>query len=729
MKTKARKYTSIVLKIIYLLGFNTHSIVQIHAQREPLFSHTPTTQQQVQHKVRPTLALFDTAGRERYKYQPIINAANRTGFQVVYHPITELIDIDNKYFPVKEYDAANFILSPQFLQTMDTSPVAQKILSLIKRFSQSPNKTTVLMFPPMGNMGRAPVLAIAKLFEQVSVSTTDNKNHYTRVFKNLTNRFLQLPIERRPLDFHTTLHIPHGGHPYKLSQLFSGETLPVALLPLNQNIYSQSIKNLFPLGIYYYNKNKKNHLVITSTSLNFTSIEENFQITPIDNNKKQELSLAIEETISNIYHLTTQNQNVHGLNLPGAIATRNATPIDRLSFLDNQNINKNKKNYTVAWMEIKQFAPPKPNESPKESEKRLREEKILTEYTVDSKLDYAWITINPQMYFNDHGRLKTKIEKFKKILSNSSKKLYERAKSTNTKTPEILVGFEIVNNIYSPHMPKNPAQDLYGKSYHDIPRPLDKTFWEKEFKRPLDTFLNLWKNPQISNNLKIGGVVLDLEMYCRKTTERFLATMGFSPQTISQFLPAQPNLKINPRLFSQYLIDKNLSKKYFSFLENKAEQLGKELRKFVHKRIPNGIIGCYAPNIATSWFYKGFYRGLSTKKNPIHLLTFNTRHHKKYLSQSNIQSHHIGVLMLSKLKNTNSFSIVDRVLQKHDGVWINRFSRLSEPSHNDWSNLEQAPLSTKDKTKFINYLRQKKDEQNIYQNLRPKKKSFILKNL
>lgn len=709
-----RKVLYILLKIIYFLMFNTHSVTHVYAEKKLMLSHTPTTLQPHRGIERPTLALFDTAKRERYFYQPIIDMAQASGFTVAYHPITQLIDMPNDSFPLEKYNVAGFVLCPQFLQTMQTSPVSQKILSLINKFSRQAHTTTICMFPPVSLKQRAPLNAFAKLFEQLGISPHNGyrsrqpRDLYT--FKALTNRFLQHPLERRPLTYHTTLHLPNKGQSYNLSQAFSGKILPVALLPLKQQRYSQQIKNLFPLAIYYYNPLRKNHLVITSSSICFSSISENFQICPMQKNKRKELELAVHETISNIYHLATQKETTSGLNLQKTLSSPEAVfpnPIDTL--IKDVPRKRTKTNDTVAWMEIRPFSPPLPKTPRDKIKKRLRDRQKLADYTLNSELNHLWITINPQMYYSPIGRLKDEKERLKKTFSTFTKKLAQQARKTGRRLPKILIGFEITNNIYKPNMPKSPAQDLYGISYPDIPRPLDKTFWEREVKRPLEIFLQLWKDPSISHGIEISGVVLDLEMYCRKTTESFIATMGLSTETIAQFLRSPLTAPLDPKLFSQHLVSNGLATKYFSFLEGAATKLGTELRRFIHKRIPRAIIGCYAPNISIDWFYKGIYKGLSTRQDPLRLFTFNTEYnsHRPWLEKNGIQSRHLGVLMLSKLKTTKDFSWVDKILQKHDGVWLNRFSRIIEPSHDDWSNLEQTKLSPHDRALFAKYLRNK----------------------
>ncbi len=120
-----------------------------------------------------------------------------------------------------------------------------------------------------------------------------------------------------------------------------------------------------------------------------------------------------------------------------------------------------------------------------------------------------------------------------------------------------------------------------------------------------------------------------------------------------------------------------------------------------------GLVGCYAPAISTSWFYRNFYKGLSHEK-PIYLLTFNNEitQHEEWLERAGIKTSHAGALMLSKLTSPEaSVSWVDHLLNRHGNLWINRFSRLVEPYiPYQWFTSEQTPLGEHEKLSFIEYL-------------------------
>ncbi|MCK4500076.1 hypothetical protein KAU11_06225, partial [Candidatus Babeliales bacterium] len=421
-----------------------------------------------------------------------------------------------------------------------------------------------------------------------------------RAFEQVTNRFLQLPLEYRSLPYHTTLKNPGTPQTFNVTQNINKEIMPIALMPIKQDGNVNKIKEAFPFGIYFFNKERNNHLMISNHNiLSFSGITENFQICPMKFLTRRNIHEAVNEMIWETYQIVTQEKGIPGIDTQKMIESKK----EGLPFLLQSIGNKNrqitdKKTQKVAWMELNAF-----NSKLKVKNRRYQQQ-LLIQFILNSNLDSLWITINPNMYYSKIAKLKENKKNLFKTLSLFTKKLTQKAARLKKKTPSILIGFEITNNFYKPNLPSEFAQDIYGNKYHDIPRPLDKTFWENEITIPLTMFLKEWNNKKISHGVKISGIILDLEMYCRKTTGTFLSTMGFEPKTIAGFLKPTLSKVISPSRFSQYLIDNKLASKYFKHLENQALTLGKSLRDYFYKEIPDGIIGCYAPNISINWFYK-----------------------------------------------------------------------------------------------------------------------------
>ena len=678
------------------------------------FSYLPTTQNggaiaAIKSKIR--IALFDTSRNCRYVYQPLIDMAQPLNIQIDYYSIGNVLDADITKFPLAVYDGAFFILCSEFLKTMQTSPASEKILNLLENYAKQPKKLTGLMFPPMNPQNKNMMLLLSPVMEKVGINVKKNTitiaqnelfNAQTnKHFFNVANQFLSSPIERRKIDYHTTLNPPRGGQNLEFIQTFHKTHTPLAVLPIKQK-YPEAIKSTLPYGIYFFNPARKNHLLISNASLlSFAGISENFQLYPINVSIRTGLQDAFQETMWELSLLLTQDKHEEtGLDvkrifektkpaLPNSIKTLHA-------IIGKTNDSRHPKK--TAWMEISCFED--------NSKEHKAQQTKLVDFILDSKLDSLWLSISPNMYYSPIGKEKQKKEIFLKTLGAFTKQLSTQAKKQKATAPELLIGFEIANNLYAPNLPKKYAYDIYGNTYNDVPQPLDKTFWKNEITTPLKDFLHDWQSFKVSNGIKIKGIVIDFEMYCRKTTGAFLPTMGFSFETAKQ-LPFTKDHNIStPNKLAKFLIKTKQTTPYFQILEAEAKKLGHELRQFIRTELPNSTIGCYAPNISTDWFYKGIYKGLSTPKDPIYLLTFNAEFyaHKKWLEDHSIQAKHASVLMLSKLKNKNDFNLVDYILQRHDGIWLNRFSRLVEPYHNDWSTLEQTPMNMDERTAFIKFM-------------------------
>ena len=110
--------------------------------------------------------------------------------------------------------------------------------------------------------------------------------------------------------------------------------------------------------------------------------------------------------------------------------------------------------------------------------------------------------------------------------------------------------------------------------------------------------------------------------------------------------------------------------------------------------------------LAPSVFYKGFYKGLSTREKPIQLMTFNVEFnaHKRWLEEHDIFVNHSCVLLLSKIINEGSFELVREILRHHSGIWFNKFQRLAEEFNlGVW--LEWSPLPEPQRFEFCDFTR------------------------
>lgn len=636
------------------------------------------------------IGLFDTTNIEQYKYQNFIDIAESVGFEVYYKSLAQIVDNDDK-FNLSEYKAIFFIIGIEFLKSIATkSRVALKILDLLKKVGQQ-NKLIGLALPSiMGNKIRNKASFFVPIFNILGINRTQ-KNYLTTQKSNyilnslfiLINNFLNIPLETRGFSYHTTLSSPRK---IKFQQIKPVHTNFVTTLPI-KNI---SNNPTLPYGIYWINKLNKKQIFITSSSLlSFSGISENFHFCPTNYKLRLQMLKDIQQMLQELHSILTLKE----INYKKIKESQLPELPKSITNLGKTIIKKNSRYFKkIAWMDINIFE--KTDEKSKKIQKKLINSIILS--GSDLKL---WVTVNPHMYYSAIGKKKNNKKIFWKSIIAFTRALRIKAKQLNTTPPQILIGFETVNNLYPPNRPKNYAIDIYGNKYFDIPNPIDFNFWKQEIIDPLNIFLKKWKNPKINNEIKIAGIVLDLEMYCRKTSSSFLNTLGFSQENIKKF--NNKNLK--------YLIKNRELQKYYDFLEEQATITGKKIKQDVEKILPNGELLCYAQNISTDWFYKGFYEGLSSKDRPIQLLTFNSEFniHQAWLEKNKIYANHSSVLMLSKIKSSKDFWWIDKKLKHHHGVWFNKFSRFSENNHKSWMSIEQSPMNKKNQIRFFKLLNNK----------------------
>lgn len=642
------------------------------------------------------IGLFDTTGIEEYKYQNFINLGQSVGFNIDYKSLAKILDNGDK-LNLTEYESIFFIIGIEFLKGIATkSTASNKILNLIKKFSEQ-NKLIGLALPPIINTKIENKAALfAPIFNSLNINVQKNKtlaplkpDYILNSLFIIINNFLNTPIEARSFGYHTTLTNPKK---INFRPIQPVHTKFITTLPI-KNISSEPISATLPYGIYWSNPLNNKKLFITSSSLlSFSDISESFHICPTNLKYRLQMLKNIQIMLSELQLiLNLKDINYEKINI-------NNTPElpYKIKQIGNPIQDKTKKSKT-AWTDINIFE--KNDKHSKKQQSKLIKDILLTGSNMK-----LWLTLNPNMYFSPIGKKKSQKELFFKSLSKFTKNLKLESKKMHIKPPEIFIGFEIANNLYEPDLPKNSPIDIFGNKYFDIPNPIDFNFWNQEIIIPLKTFLNEWNNQNINNGLNICGIVIDLEMYARKTSNTFLSTFGFNQENINKY---------NNKNLNTLISNKELQK-YFTFLQKEASEIGKMMKQNIEKLIPNGILACYAPNISTDWFYKGFYQGLSSQKRPIQLLTFNNEFniHQKWLSKNKIFANHLSVLMLSKIKKQKDFWWIDKKLKNHHGIWLNKFSRFSENiNSNNGNNLEQSNMNKQDKIAFFKKL-QKGDRQN-----------------
>ncbi|MBM3887095.1 hypothetical protein FJ364_04130 [Candidatus Dependentiae bacterium] len=674
-------------------------------------------------------ALLDLAGHEAIVYDPFLGLLRASGFDVSYVGLDAFVDeraIQERL--ATQTKGIFLVVNADLLANMTTSPIGKKLADTLNRVSQVPDFFVCLLLPNFSNVRHNVALlpALRDIFAPLGIDTDPIVlDHLVRQSKKsiqvrpLTaaaiDFFLKHPINTRPLSYHTTLSLPHEGLPLSSAILRAAHDHPalsLTFLPAYAKRFaSKKIRQTLPYFLYTYSPLKKLHILVGHEMLaSGFGITEQFHIRPIRTALAQEMLDLVGLGVAQFHSLITKanpaKKNFH------KIVKETSKP--DFSSVVNSFGKKNDDALVhplrkIAWMEIALFEPLSPQEAKKqEAHDRLKRQATLINYLLQSKIEGLWITLNPHQYWSPIARKKDRENIFLASVSNFTKQLAAACKRAKKPLPTLLVGFEITNNVYLPNLPKMCAVDAFGNEFADIPAPLSEQFWRDEIIKPLEVLAERWKNPRLSNGILLKGVVLDLEMYCRKRIGSFTPSCGFDKDAITSFDQALISTGFTVHGVVKKLMD---SSRYGSFLKDrtdKAKQLGMMLRS-AFKRIvgKDAYIVCYAQNLMIDWFYKGLYQGLGTHQDPLMLLTFNAEfmRHRPWLENQAIFANHGCVVLLSKITSSRHFGYVNNVLQNHQNVWINRVSRLVEDYEpKSWIGIEQTPLNEQGKLRFVRHL-------------------------
>jgi len=493
--------------------------------------------------------------------------------------------------------------------------------------------------------------------------------------------------------------MPHGGTSFDSEALqndINQHVQGLYLVPKDTNC-SAVVRQTLPYGVYWLNPLYKNHVLISSmTLLTFASIAENFHFCPMESAVRHEMLAMAQRMFADIAGITRPSLPQRPLKLPSSATV--------VGLADHERI------FKTAWMELNAFDVSECKNSDEIQQRRVQQDTLIN-YIFESRLDALWITFNPHMVYSPIGRLENKENSWLATIGCFTQKLNDYATNNKCVPPKIFVGFEIANNLYEPNMPKIYPVDVYENCYADLPLPTSKAFWMQEVVSPLEKFVEAWQRPTVSHGIKLAGVVFDLEMYCRKTSNvnLFLNTMTIDAETFNAFaqqkkITTKTDAGVRDRVLA--LMEHNKAQQFFGFLEDKACSIGRYLHTACSACIPHCQFMCYLPSIQISWFYKGLYRGLSQTDEPLHLLTFNNEFfaHAAWFKKHHINAYHSTVLMLAKIASEDDFSRVSIVGAHHHGIWLNRFSRFVEPKSTGWVSIEQPGVDASSYPEFMKYL-------------------------
>lgn len=677
---------------------------------------------------------LDLAGHEEIVYSPFIDLMRATGFAPSYAGLSTFADEGDIIERIAKGKGLFLVVAPDLLANINVSPIGKKLKQLLTRVAQQPNFFVALLLPCFNGIRPDVALlpALQDLFQPLGIATHGvvlaALEHNTKAPIKVSNLvsaafdfFLKNPINSRPMPYHTTLALPHEGR-LMMSRVLSAAhdhpQISLTMLPAHaRRFVSRKLRGTLPYFLYSYSPRKRLHVLVGYEMLAAAfGITEQFHIRPLKTSLAKEMMELVGLGLAQFHGLVTQSEpgkkNFHAvvkkISKPDVRAVVDSFGKMSIDSVQEQ-IRASKPLRKVAWMELTIFEPLTPQEAQKKgTQDREKRQKKLIQYLVSAQFDGLWITFNPHQYWSPIARKKERENIFLESLKLFTRQLAAACKRAKKPYPALLVGFEITNNVYLPNLPKVCAVDAFGNEFNDIPSPLNKSFWNDEIIKPLEELANRWNDPELSNGIPLRGVVLDLEMYCRKRIGSFSAPLGFDKESLAAFDPALGVPTITVHGAMQVLMDGARYGAYLKVRTENAQQIGITLRDAFKKTLGHdAYIVCYAQNLMIDWFYKGLYRGLSSKDDPLHLLTFNAEfmRHQSWLEAQNIFVEHGCVVLLSKIQTARHFGYVNNVRQAHQSVWLNRVSRLVEDyEEKSWIGVEQTPLNDQGKKRFMRHL-------------------------
>ena len=643
------------------------------------------------------LLLIDTGFNDEYTYHNFFLIAQSVGFKLDYKQFYDVQESD-----LNDYTCIIFSLDGNFVNNyfeqqkplhVSTSPVVQKIVSLMHSFKQQKNKLLGVMLPSkMANSAKASFEhALMICMECLSLNDAMKKSLAT---------FLQDIMQSdtiRSSDYHTTLLTKKDESTCcrRAKPIRNNTTNKITNSIISGFLPLKHIPQAPPLAWYGSNTKSNSHFFVTKKSLvTFADIGENFIYNPLDFSLRIDRLNELQQLLFELYQaaLLGKLSKISDFQKPCLPQqfTQDFILRKKKQYSAQRMEHVNKKLYD--WVNSELIWCGWANLGPYEGKETNVAQSLLT-----SHLNLLWLQLNPELFLSVNGTLNKEKDKFFNRIRSFTKALQEASLKSGEKIPHIFVGTEITGNFANKPV-KNPVVDAYGHVYTKIPSPFDfKNLWQTEVLDVFDRMCAHW--PVISNSIPLRGIFFDFEMYhAQDQAAHYEPIMDFSDLAWNIYCKETKQLFLNKikdvdnRI--AYLMNNKKCGDYFDQLKKQAFLIGRKIKDHIKRKLPNALIAVYDIHLPHAWFYKGMLEGLSTPQEPVILATFNIDFysHYEWLIKNKIYAYHLPVLLLSKFKKLADFDYIEQIAQFHDGMWFNRISRLEESR--DLINVEVTPLPT-----------------------------------
>ena len=362
-------------------------------------------------------AIIDTTAREEELYKPLTEILATAGYNVTYMGIDRVMDALPKTLHLARYDTIFFLLGSEFFCGLPHSHVSRKILTLLAQYSVLRGKTIGLFLPSLrAHPGMNVVSCFAQAFGAMGLHTP--MGEISDPFFKAVNTFLSMPLEMRPLGYHTTLnppHFPFGEAEKLLSHYYSNQSGHDPLcLPINHDCCPE-VQATLPYGVYWYNPARKHHIFISTITLaSFSGISESFHVCPVRFDLRYQMHEMLLQMMWEL-HQRCAGKPIKDLERPDLpeFLQKFGDPLDHKTL--DQTLYQGRK---IAWMELELFEDKDYTET-KLDKKAIEQEKAdrtkrrgrLIEYIIASGLDTLWISMSPNTYYSSIARNKEQNKK------------------------------------------------------------------------------------------------------------------------------------------------------------------------------------------------------------------------------------------------------------------------------------------------------------------------------
>ena len=639
------------------------------------------------------------------------------GWDSTFYSVTDLLTLGVDALFEKNAGIFVFTLGFDFWRAPKDSQVRKSLCEAISRALGVVGGITLFSVPDGLGAQRALLDAsIDVFFGEIGLNEFAGNgasgNFESRLMTQKLKQFLAAPLSTRSVLYDTTLRVasPSKGVARLPQTFLKNKSQDIAIsLPYwyPERFNSRGVlAPLLPLGFLLYGHARQHSVVFMPEAvLKTCGVAEDFMAFPVKSSSQKDLEKLIQAFWIDINSWARHSGSLSREGIEEQMQSGAVGKKFKSVFADVADSTPSEKKVLTGWMELAVFEKGS-EEYESDWRRKCRRQQELIDDILDSKLDYVWVSLSPQMYYGVHAKNPYKKRIFedgcKRFLTMLSTAAKDRA---SDKIPKVLIGYEVANNLYEPHLPTDYAIDMFGNQYRDVPNPAGSRFWQEEVIDPFQKFMTFIKTLSAEDIAPIGGVVLDLELYGRRLEGQFTPTMLCGSSTRKAFVQGKATA-LSPEVFMKKLTQQKLWERYQAFVEGQVTAIGVKIRQEIvkHCKPVQPIFAVYTPAVMTDWFNKSLFKGLVPPGKALNWFTFNTKFSRikkdVELEFGGMRIDHSSVVMLSKVTDDQKHvaRFLEKISQYNSGVWFNRWSRLVEPHDpGAWHYVEQprmfGPLS------------------------------------